>query len=100
MRDTGAAMRRSARSTGFVTVRTMTIYLWHMPVIYFMPQSWLTEHLFWASVLALGWFSHGVMSAWSHPETRWLALIEIALALLVIFSASLPGLRARFGKRR
>ncbi len=45
---------------------------------------------FWASVLALGWFSHGVMSAWSHPETRWLALIEIALALLVIFSASLP----------
>ena len=44
--------------------------------------------------------SHGVMSAWSHPETRWLALIEIALALLVIFSASLPGLRARFGKRR
>lgn len=55
---------------------------------------------FWASVLALGWFSHGVMSAWSHPETRWLALIEIALALLVIFSASLPGLRARFGKRR
>ncbi|HDS1103958.1 MULTISPECIES: DUF2069 domain-containing protein [Stenotrophomonas] len=55
---------------------------------------------FWASVLALGWFSHGVMSTWSHPETRWLALIEIALALLVIFSASLPGLRARFGKRR
>ena len=55
---------------------------------------------FWASVLALGWFSHGVMSAWSHPETRWLALIEIALALLVIFSASQPGLRARFGKRR
>ncbi|WMJ67925.1 DUF2069 domain-containing protein [Stenotrophomonas sp. 24(2023)] len=55
---------------------------------------------FWASVLALGWFSHGVMSAWSHPETRTLALIEIALALLVIFAACLPGLRARFGKRR
>ncbi|SET58024.1 DUF2069 domain-containing protein [Stenotrophomonas indicatrix] len=55
---------------------------------------------FWAAVLALGWFSHGVMSAWSHPETRWLALIEIGLALLVIFTASLPGLRARFGRRR
>lgn len=57
---------------------------------------------FWAGVLALGWFSHGVMSAWTHPQTRVLALLEIALSLLVVFSASLPGLRARFsaGARR
>ena len=55
---------------------------------------------FWSSVLALGWFSHGVMSAWSHPETRVLALVAILLSLLVIFAASLPGLRARFSRRR
>lgn len=55
---------------------------------------------FWAGVLALGWFSHGVMSAWSHPETRLPASLEIVLALLVIASASLPGLRARFSRSR
>lgn len=51
---------------------------------------------FWAGVLALAWFSHGVMSAWSHPRTRPFALAEIALALLVIGASSWPGLRARF----
>ena len=51
------------------------------------------------AVLALGWFSHGVMSAWSHPETALLAWVEIALSLLVIALASLPGLRARFGRK-
>ena len=34
--------------------RSYGIYLWHMPVIYFMPDTWLTDHLFWASVLAIG----------------------------------------------
>jgi len=51
---------------------------------------------YWSSVLALAWFSHGVMSAWSHPGTRLLALLEVALALGVIGAASLPGIRARF----
>jgi uncharacterized membrane protein len=55
---------------------------------------------FWAGVLALAWFSHGVMVAWSRPPERELALVEIALALVVVFAASLPGLRARFGGRR
>ena len=54
---------------------------------------------FWAGVLALGWFSHGVMVAWSRPLERELALVEVALALVVVFAASLPGLRARFGGR-
>ncbi|MCL7715677.1 DUF2069 domain-containing protein [Stenotrophomonas mori] len=54
---------------------------------------------FWSGVLALGWFSHGVMSAWSHPETLRLALLEIVLSLVVVTVVSLPGLRARFGKR-
>jgi len=55
---------------------------------------------FWSSVLALAWFSHGVMSAWSHAGSRPWSWLEILLAVVVVFSASLPGLRARFGRRR
>jgi uncharacterized membrane protein len=55
---------------------------------------------FWAGLFALGWFSHGVMVAWSRPMERELALIEVALSLVVVLAASLPGWRARFGGRR
>lgn len=55
---------------------------------------------FWAGVLALFWFSHGVMVAWSRPAEAGYAWGEIALALLVIFSSSWSGLRKRFGKKR
>ncbi len=54
---------------------------------------------FWAGVLALAWFSHGVMVAWTRPPERWPALAEVALAVAVVFAASIPGLRARFAKR-
>jgi uncharacterized membrane protein len=55
--------------------------------------------IFWAGVLALFWFSHGVMSAWSHPETAHFAWLELLLALAVIGVSSAPGLRRRFSKR-
>ncbi|MCW4454088.1 DUF2069 domain-containing protein [Flavobacterium sp. MXW15] len=55
---------------------------------------------FWSGVLALFWFSHGVMSAWAHRETALLAWAEIVLSLLVVALASGPGIRARFGRRR
>jgi uncharacterized membrane protein len=55
---------------------------------------------FWAGVFALGWFSHGVMSAWTHADTRPFALIEIALSLVVVFASSAAGLRARFARNR
>jgi len=48
----------------------------------------------------LGWFSHGVMSAWSHRDSMPWSWLEILLAVTVIFAASLPGLRSRFGRRR
>jgi uncharacterized membrane protein len=54
---------------------------------------------FWAGVLALFWFSHGVMTAWSHREQALWAWAEILLALAVIGVANGPGLRKRFGKR-
>lgn len=55
--------------------------------------------MFWAGVLALFWFSHGVMSAWSHPETALWAWLELLLALAVIGVSSAPGLRRRFAKK-
>ena len=55
---------------------------------------------FWAGVLALAWFSHGVMVAWTRPPERGHALLEVALALVVVAASSWPGLRARFARRR
>ena len=55
---------------------------------------------FWAGVLALLWFAHGVMVAWTRPPERVHALLEVALAVVVVALASLPGLRARFGRAR
>jgi len=54
---------------------------------------------FCAGVLALLWFSHGVMVAWTRVPERWPALAEVGLALVIVFAASIPGLRARFAKR-
>ncbi len=54
---------------------------------------------FWSGVIALGWFSHGVMIAWADAAQRGYALAEIALALLIVFVSSASGLRAKFGKR-
>jgi len=55
---------------------------------------------FVAGVFALLWFSHGVMAAWSEPGQRAFALVEIALALAVVYASSIDGIRARFGKQR
>lgn len=55
---------------------------------------------FWAGVLALAWFSHGVMLAWERADGRAYALGEIALALAIIAATSWPAMAARFGKRR
>jgi len=53
---------------------------------------------FWAGVLGLFWFSHGVMVAWSRPADGSYAWAEIVLALVIIAAANWPGLRARFGR--
>lgn len=51
-----------------------------------------------AGMVALLWFSHGVMVAWTRPPERAFAFIEIVLTLAIIGVASVPGLRARFRK--
>ncbi len=55
---------------------------------------------FWAGVLALFWFSHGVMSVWTHRETALFAWTGIVLALLIVALVSIPGMRARFAARK
>lgn len=82
---------------------------WGAVAVFAVPPLWLAIRLlrgggartaFWAGVLALVWFSHGVMVGWTRPMERGYAWIAIALSLLVVFSASLPGLRARFSRGR
>ena len=55
---------------------------------------------FVAGVLALLWFSHGIMLAWAEPAQRLMALLEVALALAIIYTACLPGMHARREKRQ
>ena len=55
---------------------------------------------FWAGVFALGWFSHGIMVAYTRAPERLFATAEIVLALVVVFAASIPGMKARFSKRK
>ncbi len=55
--------------------------------------------VFWSGVLALGWFSHGVMTAWTHPDARLYGWLELLLALVVVFASNWNGLRARLGRK-
>lgn len=79
---------------------------WVALAIFALPPLWLlraglhgkARTGFWAGVLALAWFSHGIMVAWTRTPERSLATIEIALSLAIVVFASLPGLRARFGR--
>ncbi len=53
-----------------------------------------------AGLIALLWFSHGVMVAWTRPPELAFALAGILLSLVIIYLASMPGLRARFRRRQ
>ena len=54
---------------------------------------------FWAGMLALLWFAHGVMVAWTRIPERGFALAAVLLAVVIVLAASVPGLRARFARR-
>lgn len=43
-----------------------------------------TRALLWVGILALFYFCHGVAEAWSAPDQRALAILEIVLTLLLI----------------
>ncbi len=55
---------------------------------------------FWSGVLALLWFSHGVMVAWSNAAQRSWALAEVALAVAIVLLSCAGGLRAKFAKHK
>lgn len=44
----------------------------------------LRRALLWVGILSLFYFCHGVAEAWSAPDERTLALLEIVLTLLLI----------------
>ncbi len=54
---------------------------------------------FWAGVLGLFWFSHGVMEAYAAPAVRTYASTEIVLAVVIVLASSWPGVSARFRKK-
>lgn len=80
---------------------------WVALAVFALPPLWLAiatmlgawRSGFWAGLLALLWFSHGVMVAWTRAPERGLALTEIALAVAIVLVASVPGLRVRFVRR-
>ena len=54
---------------------------------------------FWAGLLSLPYFCHGVAEAWASPAERGLAVLESLLALVVVLGVGLQGLRQRRRRR-
>ncbi len=114
---TGMAAMSNARRTLCVVLLALTVLYagwfgydrkWVALAVFALPPLWLLRSTlhgnarsgFWAGVLALLWFSHGVMVAWTRPPERVFALGEAGLAVVIVLAASIPGLRARFSGRR
>lgn len=53
--------------------------------------------LLWVGILALFYFCHGVVAAWTYPATRVPALLEILFCLVLIATL---GWQTRGGRRR
>lgn len=81
--------------------RVAAMLIFALPPLLMAWQVWRSRRRagLLSGMLALLWFSHGVMVAWVRPDDRMLALLEILLAVAVVLAASLPGLRRRFAKK-
>lgn len=55
--------------------------------------------LFWAGVGSLFYFCHSISELWTTPAVWPLALLELGLALWIIFTANWTGLQAKVFKR-
>lgn len=53
----------------------------------------------WAGVIAVFWFAHAVMAAWSRPAEGAYAWTAILLSVGIVLATCWPALGKRFGKR-
>ena len=81
--------------------RTAAMLVFALPPLLMALLIWrgTARAAFFTGVFALAWFSHGVLVAWVRPAERLPALVEIALAVVIVLASSLPGLRARFARK-
>ena len=72
-----------------------------VPLLLLLPGAWRARPmpLFWANLLCLLYFSHGVSEAWTEPTMRPWAIAEIALAIVIISAYGAFGLQSRRGAR-
>lgn len=56
--------------------------------------------IFWGGVAALLYFSHAISELWAHPEIWPMPLVELLLALWIIFTGNWDALRAKITKRK
>ena len=68
-----------------------------LPLLLVLPGAWRARPLplFWANLLCLAYFCHGVSEAWTQPAMRPWALLETFLAVVVVCAYAVLGLRSR-----
>lgn len=72
-----------------------------LPLIPVCILALLKHHTFafWGGTLALFYFCHGVMEAWTVREIWPLGIGEAAISVWVIIAASWDGMKTRFAKK-
>jgi uncharacterized membrane protein len=72
-----------------------------LPLLLVLPGAWAARPapLFWANILALLYFCHGVSEAWTTPAMRLPALLEAALAAAIVCAYGAFGLASRRAAR-
>ena len=72
-----------------------------LPLLLVLPGAWRARPapLFWANLLCLLYFCHGVSEAWTAPDMRGWAFVEIALSVIVVGAYGAFGLNSRRAAR-
>jgi uncharacterized membrane protein len=92
----------------FVLAPPLTIPAWLITSLFALPLLpvcflVLIKHrtfAFWGGAIALFYFSHGVMEAWTDRMIWQLGLAEALLSIWVIMASSWDGMKARFATKR
>jgi len=73
--------------------------IWFAPAL-LLARADAQHGLLAGALVALLYFTHGVMEAWANPSVRGLALTEIALAVIAIGCAGWPSWQQGMARRR